>query len=98
MDVVAIPSCMNDYTKSMFPMKFFEYLAAGKVVVATQLEAIQEYAHVCLLATDTQEFEKHLATALAGMGPNPAEGDALAQQNTWDLRMDAMLRILQESR
>ena len=36
MDVVLLPNRINDYTKSMFPMKFFEYLAAGKPVVATR--------------------------------------------------------------
>jgi len=96
MDVVAIPCCLNDYTRSMFPMKFFEYLAAGKVIVATQLEALQEYSHVCLLADDAEGLEEHIATALADLGPCLATGDALAKENTWDIRMDAMLRILQE--
>ena len=37
-DVVLLPLLMNDYTKNMFPMKFFEYLAAG-IVVATAILA-----------------------------------------------------------
>ena len=34
-DVAIIPPNINDYTKSMFPMKFFEYLSAGLQVVCT---------------------------------------------------------------
>ena len=96
MDVVALPCCLNDYTRSMFPMKFFEYLAAGKMVVATQLEALQEYSQACLLADDAAEFEKHITTVLDGRGPNLALCDTLAQNNTWDTRMEYMLWVLQE--
>ena len=34
-DVAWLPLIHNNYTKSMFPMKFFEYLAAGLPVVST---------------------------------------------------------------
>ncbi len=96
MDVVAIPCCQNDYTRSMFPMKFFEYLAAGKAVVATRLEALKAYSDVCLLADDTTEFEEHIEAVLDGQRPNLALCDTLAQENTWDIRMEDMLRILQK--
>jgi glycosyltransferase involved in cell wall biosynthesis len=54
-DVALLPCPLNDYTRSMFPMKFFEYLAAGVPVVATNLPALYEYkdlAHLCVTSHD----------------------------------------------
>ena len=54
-DVALLPCPLNDYTRSMFPMKFFEYLAAGVPVVATDLPALYEYkdlAHLCVTSRD----------------------------------------------
>ncbi|MGB7249648.1 MAG: glycosyltransferase, partial [Phormidesmis sp.] len=45
-DVAVLPCLLNDYTKSMFPMKFFEYLAAGTPVVGTRLPSLSEYESV----------------------------------------------------
>ena len=35
-DIAVLPAARNAYTTSMFPMKFFEYLASGLPVVATR--------------------------------------------------------------
>ena len=42
-DVALLPNMINSYTDNMFPMKFFEYLAAGRKVVSVNLKAIQEF-------------------------------------------------------
>jgi glycosyltransferase involved in cell wall biosynthesis len=41
-DVALLPQRLNAYTRAMFPMKYFEYLAAGRPVVATPLPALAE--------------------------------------------------------
>ncbi len=38
MQVGLLPSLINDYTRGMFPMKYYEYLAAGLPVVSTPLD------------------------------------------------------------
>ena len=58
MQAAMLPSAANPYTAAMFPMKFFEYLAAGLPVVTTPLPAlgrvrrarlggVARCAHVC---------------------------------------------------
>ena len=42
-DVALLPLQENTYTQHMFPMKFFEYLAAGRPVVATRIPALRPY-------------------------------------------------------
>jgi glycosyltransferase involved in cell wall biosynthesis len=94
-DVVVLPCPLNDYTQSMFPMKFFEYLAAGKPVVSTRLDALLGFSQACMLAQDADEFEDFLAMSIAGQGPEPAACDALARQHTWETRMASMLAVLE---
>ncbi|MBW0166544.1 MAG: glycosyltransferase [Vulcanococcus sp.] len=55
-DLALLPSPINAYTRSMFPMKFFEYVAAGVPVVATDLPALQDQAHLAQLCSDTESF------------------------------------------
>ena len=42
-DVAVLPCPLNAYTRAMSPMKFFEYLAAGRPIVATPVDGIMEY-------------------------------------------------------
>jgi len=42
-DICLLPNRLNEYTRNMFPMKFFEYLASGKPVVSTELQALREF-------------------------------------------------------
>jgi glycosyltransferase involved in cell wall biosynthesis len=55
-DLALLPCPLNTYTRSMFPMKFFEYVAAGLQVVATDLPALREYSHLVRLCADGPSF------------------------------------------
>jgi len=93
-DVAALPCALNDYTRSMFPLKFFEYLAAGRPVVTTPLEALREYSDACLVAGSAEGFVAAVERVLAGEGPDTAVGLGLARRHTWRRRLDEMLRLL----
>tara|TARA_B100000749_G_scaffold280887_1_gene279857 strand:+ start:87133 stop:88305 length:1173 start_codon:yes stop_codon:yes gene_type:complete len=73
-DIATLPSVINDYTRSMFPMKFFEYLAAGRPVVATPLPAIQEFDSFYFRAENAKEFALKLDEIVEnGFSPVPLE-------------------------
>jgi len=55
-DLALLPCPLNAYTRSMFPMKFFEYLAAGVPVVATDLPALREHSHLAHLCESPAAF------------------------------------------
>ena len=55
-DLALLPCPINSYTRSMFPMKFFEYLAAGVPVVSTNLPALQDYGNLAKLCIDQSAF------------------------------------------
>ena len=95
-DVALLPLQENTYTQHMFPMKFFEYLAAGRPVVATRIPALRPYASGALLCSpDVEAFDSAIERALAGDGPPLQQRLALAAEHTYESRTRKMLADLQ---
>ncbi|CAK6687476.1 glycosyltransferase [Synechococcus sp. CBW1107] len=90
-----IPARINAYTRAMFPMKFFEYLAAGLPVVATPLPALEPYASVVALAPDAESFAAAVAEALVPDPAAAAERLRLAGSVTYNERSRRMLAFLE---
>lgn len=93
--VAILPNRLNEYTESMFPMKFFEYLSAGKPVVSVDLPALREYSRVVYLSESPQDFIDGIEKALQD---NDAEHTkkrlSIAKENTYEIRMDKMLALI----
>lgn len=94
-DVALLPNQINEYTKSMFPMKFFEYLAAGKPIVATELPALADYSHLACLCKDRDAFVAAIEGVLVGQGATLDERLATARQHTYELRTQKMMQIVE---
>lgn len=93
-DVAVIPARLNQYTKSMFPMKFFEYLSAGKQVVLTNLSSVSDYQELCFIADSAELFLEHLGSVL----DHHVERDSglilsVCQEQTWQKRFEDMLEL-----
>ncbi len=92
-----LPSVSNEYTASMFPMKFFEYLAAGLPVVSVNLPALRAHGDVARLADTPEAFIEAVEREMADAGSSMERRLAHAQRYTYSSRMDAMLEILQRT-
>ena len=92
-DVALLPCVLNEYTASMFPMKFFEYLAAGKQVVSTQLDALQLYENVIYLTSGHQSFIAAVESAINAAKQQTASEPLinLAREHTYQTRTKKML-------
>jgi len=90
-----LPNVLNDYTASMFPMKFFEYLAAGRPVVSVDLPAIRGFAGVASLCGSDSEFLAALDQAVAGEGPDLDQRLAVAREHTYATRTERMMALLE---
>ncbi|MBU9828368.1 glycosyltransferase [Rahnella sp. FC061912-K] len=93
-DVALLPNNLNQYTDNMFPMKFFEYLAAGKPIVSVDLSSIKEFHNVVKIGKDNLEFVVGVDAVICGDVIPLDERLALAKEYTYETRTDKMLEML----
>lgn len=93
-DVCIIPYKLNEYTRFSFPLKVFEFLAAGKPVVTTNLPSLAELQNVLRVATGPEEFLKQISEALLEDNSQVEKRVKVAGENTWDHRIDQLLSII----
>ena len=93
-DVGLLPSTLNDYTASMFPMKFFEYLSAGLPIAAVDLPAIRDFHHVAETGTGAGAFVAAVERTLAVAGSGRPRRLEVASAYTYAARTDRMMEIL----
>lgn len=94
-DVAVLPCPLNDYTRAMFPMKFFEYLAAGAAVVSTHLESIQPFSDVAFFAESADAFAKEIRNILNSGNTHADDGILVAREHTYRSRTEAMVRYIE---
>jgi len=95
LDVATIPFKVNRITESTSPVKLFEYMAAGCAIVTTAMHECKKYKSV-LIGNDHNDFVSKVDTALT-LRKDQNYQDQLkkdALNNTWDARVDQMLKEL----
>jgi len=96
-DVCLIPFLLNDITMSVNPIKFFEYLAAGKPVVATPLPELEPFGPVADLRSGAASFARAIEASAANPEAGRAERLRVAGGNTWRHRVEEMLRVIERT-
>ena len=94
-DVAIIPANINDYTKSMFPMKFFEYLSSGIQVVSTNLDSLKDYQNIAFISKNDNDFERYLEDIIDNKITK--SNDKIYNEcikHTWDGRYQTMMKIM----
>lgn len=102
LDVGLIPNALNDSTRSSFPMKVYEYMAAGLPIAATPLPSLAAYRDkpaFCAFGAGPAGFLAAMQTALDAAGePHRAARRAEAAKHDWTPRLefisDAVLKRL----
>lgn len=86
-DVAVIPFRMIELIKCTNPVKLYEYMAAGKSVVAAPMPEVIEATELAYIAEDAQSFADRIAQALAEDSTElRLRRLAWARQHTWDSR------------
>jgi glycosyltransferase involved in cell wall biosynthesis len=96
-DALIIPYQINDYTKGVFPIKFFEFLATGKPVVSIDLPSLHQYRDIVPLPGTHQAFSRAVDSVIKEEDINRDKRIALAKQNTWEHRLEELSSLIQES-
>lgn len=94
-DVCVVPHRVTPFTESLNPIKLWEYLAAGKPIVATKVAGFRDYPELVYLANDREEFTHAISEALR----EPADlksklRQAEARKNSWSDRVDQIEQVM----
>jgi len=87
-DVCIIPFKRTPLTEATNPVKLFEFLSAGKAVVATGLAELQHYADYLRLADGPEQWLTAVDEALHDRAPERVAARVdFARRNTWGERV-----------
>lgn len=88
MDCTIIPFRRNGFTKSIYPLKINEYLAAGRPVVVTPFsDEMDDFRGIVEIADTAEGFVKAIKSALTSNTPEKeAQRMQYAKSNSWEQR------------
>ena len=98
MAVALVPYKANELTRNIFPLKLFEYLAAGLPVVVGGLPELERFAGMIGVAGRPEDYHGLVKAAIDGDGPEKrAARVALAAKNTWDHRVEEISGLVEDA-
>jgi glycosyltransferase involved in cell wall biosynthesis len=98
LDVALIPYKLNELTRNIFPLKLYEYLAAGLPVVAGALPELRRFPDRVTLAERPEDYPRLVRESLASDSPDArAARTAIAAQNSWDARVEEISGLVEET-
>lgn len=77
-------------------LKLYEYLACGRPVVSTDIPCSRRFMPLVRIADDPQGFIDGIEVGLAEDGAQMADRMAIAEQQSWDRRIDTMRGLVGE--
>ena len=96
-EVCIIPYRKTEYTQHVFPLKFFEYLAARKPVVATPLPSLLNFRDFVYMASTVNEWQDSIKKALSeDSSIRQQQRKKLAESNSWAVRVKEIEAIIDD--
>lgn len=90
-DVACIPFLSNRLTEATNPVKFYEYLSAGKPVVATKLPELEPFRQYYYPIDSPSDFVPQVEAAIRDDSHDRIEARiAFARNNTWERRYEEL--------
>jgi GT2 family glycosyltransferase len=90
-DVCLLPNLVNGFTQSLDPLKLYEYLAAGRPVIATPAGIPEELAPFISICDDAEDLVRQAAGFIERDGPERADARrASVVDATWPARAQAL--------
>lgn len=97
MDACIMPYSLNEATRNIYPLKLHEYLATGKPVVSTAIEAVKSFRELIYVAEDSAQFLDLVERALCEQDETLAERRrACARQHTWEAHVSAKSTLIEQ--
>ena len=93
-DVCITPHRRTAFTESLNPIKLWEYLAAGKPIVATDVAGFRDYPQFVRLASDAGSFGQAVEEALREENTRGEARRAESRRHSWQARLDQVVDVL----
>jgi len=92
-----MPHKDNDYSRSMSPLKMFQYLASGRPIVSTKVAGIERWKDLVMLSASYDAFVRNIDMTFE---TDNLEKSAIrinaAKAENWNHRVDCMMNKLME--
>jgi teichuronic acid biosynthesis glycosyltransferase TuaH len=95
-DVCVIPHVVSPLTEAMSPLKVYEYLAAGRPVVSTDLPPVRS-VHPSIQLVPEGGFRQGFIQALAAGPLSESDRQDFIHRNDWRSRCEAILNLAVQS-
>ena len=96
-DICLIPYKSNEYNEASFPLKFWEFMATGKPIVASGVPELAEYEPMIAYANNPKEFSQKITIILASGAKMDQARAKLASHHGWDNRAAELKKLLEET-
>ncbi|HSI13298.1 MAG TPA: glycosyltransferase [Chthoniobacter sp.] len=96
-DVCIVPHRMTAFTESLNPIKLWEYLAAGKPIVSTNVAGFRDYSEVVSIASTAGEFFRAMQAALSEARERGQQRRDLVREHSWEARAIAVETVIREA-
>ncbi len=93
-DACIVPHKMTPFTESLNPLKLWEYLAAGKPIVSTDVAGFRDFPSLVRLARTTEQFVAACRDALTESGDLAQLRRAAVEKHSWEARVDDIEKVL----
>jgi glycosyltransferase involved in cell wall biosynthesis len=92
-DICLIPHKVTSLSKSMSPLKFFQYLASGRPIVSTPIAGIERFSEYCLIGKTCSEFISQIEVAIQSYTlDDGVRRIRAARSETWESRVSEIFQ------
>jgi teichuronic acid biosynthesis glycosyltransferase TuaH len=95
-DVCIVPHLVTPFTESLNPIKLWEYLAAGKPIVSTNVAGFRDFHELLFVSQTHDDFKENLSVALSADKSDPNDRQDVAKLHSWDSRLHDVMRVLND--
>jgi glycosyltransferase involved in cell wall biosynthesis len=101
-DLCLIPFKINKLTKSVNPIKMYEYLSAGKPIVSTALPEVVRFKEIISIVNSSEEMVNEIRAIINNpskynSAENIASRQKVGRENSWDARWEKVENLIDKS-